>query len=330
VRSDSTNESKLEQVIQQIGDVYDRMRMCTVRLTSNVFNGTGAILAANISQGRGYMFVVTAAHNLRVNVDGLSGSSARSFWGGDKEAWNADVLGRYREDMAEAFKEGITLHYAAADMSKQTPTAVNATTTLAKVLAPSFTYDVAVLYARFDETKRPRVAAYDSWGELQGAVDLLTTLQQQGGHDYNWRLLQAGYGQTSKENVDSGGNLAFKFSKLKGQDGGRPKAFYDETAGTNEDVLVLESTAEWTTLPGDSGGPLFAVNTTTKKMCLLGVTLGSDVFATQVEEQHALGVNDADGAYNNAVTSLSRLYAAWLDPGRSNMLTPVMKDDFTF
>ncbi|HET9955281.1 MAG TPA: hypothetical protein VFQ61_12290, partial [Polyangiaceae bacterium] len=161
--------------------------------------------------------------------------------------------------------------------------------------------------------------------QLKEAKELMLELIKHGTLPVGWELLQAGYGRTRADNPDSAGNLNFKLSKFSN---GRPATYYDTTAGENTSVLVLESSAAWTTLPGDSGGPLFAVNRVKGNTHVIGVTLGSDVFATLQAEQQGLAANDTDGAHNNAATALDRVYDGWDELG-SMVGLPLVRDHFS-
>jgi hypothetical protein len=201
-----------------------------------------------------------------------------------------------------------------------------------RIVLAEWTYDVCLLLGVTDNTAYPKAALYQSANDLTpwaGDNDNSVAFKLRDGTlPANYTLLQAGYGQTSAGNAESKA-FAFKVSELAANAEGAPATYYDAMMGTNTDVIKLKSSAAWTTLPGDSGGPLFAFNKVNKKLVVIGVTLGSDVFATREDEATALQRNANDGAHNNACTSLKRIYEAW-DTSSAKFTTSLVAPSFAF
>lgn len=153
---------------------------------------------------------------------------------------------------------------------------------------------------------------------MELAADLQTELMRHARLPAGWQLLQSGFGRTAPDNALSAGTRNHKLALFADDGGARPANMYDELIGQNEDVIRLQSTTQWTSLPGDSGGPLFAVNEVSGKVVVVGVTLGSEVFPTQQAEQQAgVTAQTQDGTFNNGSISLMRLYRGWAGEART-------------
>jgi hypothetical protein len=302
-----------------------RITRSTVKLEGGIFTGSGVIVTSRVRGGRCEIVVATAAHNLRIYIDGLSGQARQQF--APPEAWTLEQLNHRKDDMIAAFIQGARIHYDGANMTLEDPVAVNGQAAISRIILPDWRYDACLLFADVPMTARPRCEVYAIEQEAAVARNVCTYLQQHGSLEQGWSLLQVGYGRTDPDQDLSVGTRNAKISSFLGPAGGRPTEYWDSVLETNQEVMKLESSAEWTTLPGDSGGPLYAVYAP-DKVAVIGVTLGSDVFKTRQEDEAARA--DADGAHNNAVTSLAKLYNAWAFDGRSQIATPLLRGNFDF
>jgi hypothetical protein len=325
--SDLVNRGKRDDLWATLSSsVQARIERGTVRLHGGMFTGSGVILTAGVQNGEGRMVVATAAHNLKVYIDGLSGQARTDFWGGGPQPWSLQEMNTRKAAMIQSFRQNVSIYYDAADMIQPDPTVENGVATITAVKMGSFVYDACLLFAAFQTNRRPRCELIASWAEVDQAADLVRAQMQNGALPVGWSLLQSGFGRTNPGNELSVGTLNHKVAAFA-HGGARPANMYDAILGSNEDVLVLTSSAAWTTLPGDSGGPLFAVNSVAQKVSVLGVTLGSEVFPNQLaEQQSGVTAQTPDGAVNNASTSLMRLYEGWAGGDRPvHPITPLCR-----
>jgi hypothetical protein len=293
---------------------YASMRAATVKLTDGAqFTGSGVIIALSVRKDRRVMVVATAAHNVRLFTKSLTTVKQVQLWDVPEAELNLAVMDARKDRAITAFMAGVKIHYDAVNLTRDLATVINGQADITRVVLPDWKYDVCLVYAEVPAASFPRYSAVRSMDDVGEAANLHATLDQQGKLPVGYALLQAGYGRTAPKNALSAGALHFKLSELEA-DGGFQASYYDALTETSDDVLKLKSTAEWTSLPGDSGGPLFAVHQVTGKFYPIGVALGSDVTADADEDE--AWKNDDDGAHNNAVTSLSRLYAAWYNKGK--------------
>ncbi len=289
------------------------MTNLTVRLTLGGFTGTGVVYARH----RDRVLIATARHNIEL----------------------ATVLGNFQTKV-RAFREGVLIRLPGA------PEDVHPATVITPAGGGGTVYDVAVLMvrnagfvARVREVVSARLGAFaegpvwELFRRWQG-LDSFLGLDNLGGwwpapdneliNDETFRyrgtdryhLFQVGYGRTVADNEHTAGNLQTRHMNMntpwstivKGLDqsfaagGGGQPGF--------RDLLILRASDAESTLPGDSGGPLFLLNTWTGDIHLLGVTLGSNFY-----DDH---VDDDDGNRNNAITVVSKTTLesiAGMDPG---------------
>ncbi|MDD9966143.1 MAG: hypothetical protein OXR73_07970 [Myxococcales bacterium] len=128
-----------------------------MKLHGGQFTGSGVILGVGIEGGRGRMVVATAAHNLRVQIDGLTGKARTDFWGGGAQPWSLQEMTQRQQSMIAAFCRDVSIHYDAADMTVDDPTAEAGVATIHTVKMGAFTYDACLLFADFG-MDRGRVA----------------------------------------------------------------------------------------------------------------------------------------------------------------------------
>ncbi len=314
-------------ITHALPEAFESMKEATVKLTDGAqFTGSGVIIALSIRSTSRTMIVATAAHNIRVFIQSLSTARKLEIWGVPQAELTLDVMNARKQQAIDAFIAGASIHYTAVNMIGDANVLINGQAAITRVLLPDWKYDVCLLYAEVPTTQLPKYSAVRRMLEVQEASVLFQELLYKGKLPVSYRLLQAGYGRTNPANVFSAGNLNFKVSEFENDDG-RAASYYDGLTGTCDDVLKLSSTAAWTSLPGDSGGPLFAVHLQTGKFYPIGVALGSDV--TTDADEDAAWATHADGAHNNAVTSLYRLYEAWEGPGR-DPASILLEDTFTF
>lgn len=331
MRSSGQQQTDIENLRTSYSAMFTRMRNATVRLSGGTFTGTGVLLTATNSGGNTYLAVATAAHNLTIYIDGLSGNVKHPFW----EDRLADVEGSSdtRLELLNDKKAAIINQVTKGTISPfSMEFAGLPARQVRKVILGDWTRDVCLLLARdvTDPSANYTTSAIYQrrqdlahWDEVSTQLNINNTLPN------GYRLVQAGFGQTSLENENSK-QFNFKVSQLAQVQGAWAQDYYDSRLGTNSEVILLRSRHDWTTLPGDSGGPLFAIHPGGQKIAVLGVTLGADLFATEDAENQAAALDERDGAHNNACTSLASLYYAWPYGSTAQFSTALFAPTFDF
>ncbi len=306
--------------------LYSKLQHATVKLVGGSFTGSGVILALSIRSAR-TIVVATAAHNVRIFIEGQIKSKQREIWGRDPDGLTLQVMKDRKTQALAAFKAGAKIHYDATNWASggDMTTPVNGKADIKDVILPDWQYDVCLLVADVELSMLPMYRGAESMTEVKDATELCRTLGYSVDLGVGYSLLQAGYGRTKADDPDSTGKLKFKLSEL--EDDGSAADYYDSLTAQSLAVFKLKSAADWTSHKGDSGGPLFAVNTVSGKHHTIGVTLGADV--TTDSDEDTTWQSDDDGSHNNAVTSLARLYEAW-DTGGGDPAAPLLANDFTF
>ncbi|WP_224364369.1 hypothetical protein [Hyalangium versicolor] len=258
------------------------MRGLTVKLSTGAFTGSGVVYRVEGQR----VFIRTAAHNIQIqtgrNDDKITFEMVKTF--------RANV----RVVLTPPGKEPISVSINGVSYSTATATGWDACSLMVSNLAfaGAVTKILADYKGLLQKGKAPpwKKKNQSPWESLSLA-NLKKLIKSQDPMK-GYTLLQAGYGKTTKASISSGGPLQFRKTKAKAAD---PDASY--LASTSEEfqqVLLLDASDTNTTLPGDSGGPLFAVHPKLEQVFLLGVTLGANFYA---------GDESDDGpVVNNAVT----------------------------
>lgn len=282
-----------------------------LRDDGRVFTGSGVILAKDSTKRK--MWVATAKHNIWFYC------SKKVGYAGDPATWSEDDAQTKGNLLKTKFKNEVRVHYQAVDVTHTDPNSDMPTSfasaNIDKILfsEAGFQYDACLLEVSYEPEATPRIAFFDYFSRepaLRPAVKKIRDIQTTGELPARTHLIQAGFGKQGQKNTSGelkDGQLLFKVSEFKTD--GTPGTYYDEHVDAYNNVFLLNSTDKWTTLSGDSGGPLFAVSP--DSCFVLGVTLGSDSFAREDDEPETLQA-DPDGKYNNTATSLLAVYEALL------------------
>jgi hypothetical protein len=239
-----------------------------------------------VNREKDLAYVLTSKHNLCAANEALSRSPL-----GDPKDWGKAAPANTKTLMAE-FCKGVTVGEAKAPISRVDFFKEEG----------DFTYDACLLTVTSAEGLRGFCEHGTIEEDLERAVKTFDRVLQE---RTKVVLVQFGFGAARKREAPKG-TLQQRKVTLRSP---TPDTFYSRTVDENVDVLLLNSRPADTTLPGDSGGPLFAVPTQRdrdKYITLLAVTLGADSCKTKEEDIKA-HAND-DGHLNNAVTSLKRAY----------------------
>jgi len=331
MRSTGQKLTDIENLKGQHANLFTRMENASVKLTGGTFVGSGVLLATTSSGGNTFVAVATAAHNLYIYIDGLSGQVKAPFW--EDKLSDLDMSSEERLQLLNTKKDAIINQVTKGTVSPfrmEFPGLPDMQ--VRRVVMGDWTRDLCLLLGKEPTNTQANYAAsaiYQSAGDLAYWEAVSNQLNMNKTLPQGYRLIQSGYGQKTLENENSK-EFQFKVSSLATTDGGWEQEYYDSNLGTNSEVILLQSRADWTTLPGDSGGPLFAVHPQQGRIAVIGVTLGADVFKTREAETDALAVDDNDGAYNNACTSLSSLYYAWPYGTNAKFAAPLFGAQFTF
>ncbi|MCY1041915.1 hypothetical protein OV208_11375 [Corallococcus sp. bb12-1] len=277
------------------------MTSLTVRLTLGAFTGTGVVYA----RYRDRVLIATARHNIEI----------------------AAALGNFQAKV-RAFRDNVLIRLPGA------PADVHPTTVIAPAQGAGSVYDVAVLLVRdaaFVAQVRAVVTArigpfaegpvWKLFRQWQG-LESFTALGNLGGwwpdHDNEvinnetfryragdrYHLLQVGYGRTVANNANTAGNLQTRHMNMctpwSTIETSIDQSFPDEDEEEPgfKSLLILRASNAESTLPGDSGGPLFLLNTWNSDIHLLGTTLGSNFYEDRVD--------NGDDTHNNATTVVSK------------------------
>lgn len=315
---DQLNEELKNKIISNLNDsVKSAIENSTVLLRSATFTGSGVIFFKDTEKKKFY--VLTAKHNLLVAAKGAHAKIVSpATWDVKEKEKNSTTLKDY-------FKANVGVIYKGANMTKKEPELVNVEREITDIkLIDDWSYDVCQLEITYTNETTPR-------GSLLGPQDIKQLKELvKGQQDFildlakyvkskdqisgitKYQFLQTGYGVPSlTTNKDQYlGKLENYKIKAVEFDSFQPRDVYEESVSKYQDVFTLKSNQNCTTLPGDSGGPVFGVVLGEEKFALylVGLTLGSDYFLRQQDEPATLQT-DPDGKYNNGSTSLSKYYA---------------------
>jgi hypothetical protein len=99
-----------------------------------------------------------------------------------------------------------------------------------------------------------------------------------------YHLYQTGFGRTNDRDEYSGGQYqARHLHYLRGVVTALQASAHDDNEKGFEQLLILRASATNSTCRGDSGGPLFLVDTTADKIYFLGVTSGANYYADRID-----------------------------------------------
>jgi hypothetical protein len=268
----------------------DLMKNATVKLSGKGFTGSGVILTKDPKKGN--LYILTAKHNLTVLDKNLSKLGDPGTWAKGDFAKNANLL-------REQFRKEIKVHIRTGEGAKTESRPIASVAFFEG--GADFQYDVCLLHV--SAAVGEGIVTYSGVdGGLKTALELKKTSK-----DLKW--VQMGYGAV-QPGAEATGVLQWRAVELKDA---TPSDYFDTGVGTNKGVLLLKSSAAETSLPGDSGGPLFAV-AKGNQVHVLGVTLGADAFKTKnAEDTEKAKFEDddiPDGTYNNTVTAVDSAYEA--------------------
>ncbi|MUG95140.1 hypothetical protein F7734_23365 [Scytonema sp. UIC 10036] len=319
--ADKLNDDLKNKIISNLNDaVKNTIENASVLLRGDVFTGSGVILFKNPEKKKFY--VLTAKHNLLV-----AGKQVHQKIG-TPATWNPQVNEQNTLTLIEYFKSQIEIFYKGANLNSKAPDKeaqpVNAQKKIEAIkLIGDWDYDICQLEITYTDETAPRGALFGSNDSIQlkesvkEQQNFILTLpnyinsKERVNGIGKYQFLQTGYGvPSSTTNRDNyvGTLNDFKIKAVE-FNAYQTRNVYDETVAQYKDVFNLKSNQNCTTLPGDSGGPLFGVVLGEEKffLYLLGLTLGSDYFVNKQDEPATLK-DDPDGKYNNGATSLSEYY----------------------
>jgi len=308
-------------------EALSNLRHLPVGLTASGFEASGAILATDAANQR--FFVATAKHNLLL-AGGAAGTKKKvpkiggNSQSADFRADSRKIIDYCKSDMkvvyftAATTGADVTLATSGGGANAAEGTVTDVWFPEGAITADTWAYDACLLIVSY--TTAPFATGRD-WARRTTWVGPTKTtlegyhgpgggLRSQGTDAWQDCLVQLGFGRRDHSPMSKGnGRRQEKLSRFKARNAHVPidviNVQNDDTV-RNDDVFLLESTTDWTTLPGDSGGPLYVVNPSLKIPVQIGVTLGADGSATK----NATYDLATDGTYNNTVTSLLRLYTA--------------------
>lgn len=301
--------TKILETLSLSAELIARFTPVMLRDKGASFTGSGVILLNDPS--RKEMWVATAKHNIWFYA------SSKGGYPGDPVTWIEKNEKANDLQIQRLFLTDVEVHYESVDLASMNQVAPTATTKAAiddiEFFHPGYQYDACLLRVSYTQQTAPRAALLSRFMAVPMLREIrkrMQLLEKNGAIGGSGGLVQAGFGaqgQKKTKEETKNGTLLYKqsaFAKYVRQ------SYYDDHVGAYTDVYELQSDQTWTTLPGDSGGPLFLIE---NNACLpIGVTLGADSFASQKDEPKSLAT-DPDGKYNNTATSLLPIYQALLD-----------------
>ncbi|PSW06181.1 hypothetical protein [Photobacterium lipolyticum] len=203
------------------------------------------------------------------------------------------------------------------------PTSVQGCANIETVrLVADWNTDLCVIRFAYDDTQIPRASLLvaNNKSELRSLFDeqchFLTNLNQYANTKApvrglkKYQFIQAGFGRQTK--LDGGlfeGSLnKLQYRVIDFKEGNTGPFIMSDDNVDYQDIFVCQSDEDNTSLPGDFGGPVFAVEigSSSPMLYLVGITLGSEFFEKDKAPE------DADtvpiGHYNNVATSTNSFF----------------------
>jgi|GEM_PF-3646234 len=315
-----------------------QIECATVLLRCGNFTGSGVLIIRDYEQSTG--MVLTAAHNLLIAAKGVNGINTKP------NTWQANDIANNTKAVIDHFKANGKVHFLAADHTHATnsdnpltnknqlptdPTPVDGNAAISKIKLVSksgnvggWDTDLCTITFKFDKTNRPRSALLGSGSPEQYKSDckaqaefidqlpLNANTQTKVNNLKKYQFIQAGYGWPS---ADAGAlytgtlrNLKHRCVEFTSSDATPVNVEGEDAIDEYKNVFLLTSAANNTSLPGDSGGPVYGVELGSpySPLYLVGINLGADFFE---EGQKPPGADDEpDGTYNNAATSAEAFF----------------------
>ncbi|WP_057085343.1 hypothetical protein [Dickeya solani] len=287
----------------------------TVLLSGDGFTGSGVLL---YSQGNTY-YVLTAAHNILISAKGRNIVPSLDV---AKLINNKDNT----EKLFSNFKERCCVKFNVGDSRIMTETEFVNPKIISARLVDKWDTDLCLLKFDSGEFRKPQRTL---WGELtqDGLKEKLNKqneflsvlndkVYEKKDKNPKYVFIQAGYGMLvrgSAENyIGTLNNLKYRVvdfirnSQTEKFDIGPYGVKIDDSTCLYNNVLLFASDKDDTSMPGDSGGPVYGVelyNDDPKPLIyLVGITLGSD-FYKDGEVKIKDDTQEPDGYKNNAATS---------------------------
>ncbi|AUQ24862.1 hypothetical protein HJ580_07070 [Dickeya zeae] len=302
-------KSKIKNIIEN----------ATVLLTGGGFTGSGVLL---YSVGDKY-YVLTAAHNILINAKGKK----------VVKSLNLDDLIESQDDTSKLildFKGSCSISFNAVNNTKSSKKISDA------ILVADWCTDLCLLSFHCEPLEKPCCTL---WGELNKTEleeklntqseflrELNTNVRETKKGKSKYVFIQAGYGMPDRKNAGmyTGTLNDINYRVVSFIQNGDGKSFdigphdveIDDSTCLYKDVFLFASDKDDTSMPGDSGGPIYGVELCNKNpdplIYLVGITLGSD-FYKKGEVKVKDDSQEPDGYKNNAATSTSIPTQPFLD-----------------
>ncbi|MFM2481960.1 hypothetical protein [Celerinatantimonas sp. YJH-8] len=323
--------------------MLDKMKLSTVLLKHGGFSGSGIILYGDVASRQA--MVLTAAHNVLLAAKGSADFPGYPInWQNSDILKHSQTLLNYfktnvkihyralddtqAQNEAEKQLQSLKMKGITKNQTFSEPKAKNGVANMVAanlINTGDWTTDLCLLRFSYAENEVPRASLLGPRDRthlqslLQNQMNFISELKKyatstkrvSGLRDY--QFFQFGYGKPSTDTGDDYtatlDNLKYRVIEPEGTDHYRAIVCEDgEMVKEYQDVLLFQSDTQNTSLPGDSGGPVFAFQqaTTAPEIFLLGVNLGSDFFKPHQAPSDSQSA--PTGKYNNAITSA---YAAF-------------------
>ncbi|MEQ4513027.1 MAG: hypothetical protein ABN480_20785 [Dickeya sp.] len=303
-------KSKIKNIIEN----------ATVLLTGGGFTGSGVLLC---SVGDKY-YLLTAAHNVLINAKGKKVVKSLKI---DDLINNKIDTGKLILD----FEDSCCISFYTVDKTKSSKQKISKAS-----LVGNWDTDLCLLSFHCEPLEKPCCTL---WGELNKAEleeklekqseflrELNTNVRETIKGKSKYVFIQAGYGMPDGKNAGmytgTLNNINYRVVSFIKKAGGKDfdigpyDVKIDDSTCLYKDVFLFVSDNDDTSMPGDSGGPIYGVelcnNNPDPLIYLVGITLGSDFYKD--DEVKVKGDSqEPDGYKNNAATSTSIPTQPFLD-----------------
>ncbi len=301
------------------GKIKNIIEKATVLLTGGGFTGSGVLLC---SVGDKY-YVLTAAHNILINAKGRNVVNSL----------NLDDLIKSKDDTSKLisdFKGSCRISFNAVNDTKPSKKISDA------ILVADWCTDLCLLIFHCKPLEKPCCTLWGELnkteleGKLEKQSEFLMALSAKVYEEIKGKpkyvFIQAGYGMPKRENAGmytgTLNNINYRVVSFIKKAGGNGfdivphKVKIDDSECKYEGVFLFASDEHNTSMPGDSGGPIYGVELYNENpdplIYLVGITLGSD-FYKDGEVKVKDDSQEPDGYKNNAATSTSIPTQPFLD-----------------